>query len=279
MKPTPQRGRPPYTDPKDPTARQTNTRRTDEEERNKKESRARNKTPVRAGGGKTETLWEEIGKQKPTKGSGRKYRTQTNSITEESEPEQSRDDLHTGESLDSLRPEELEVLETSEMEEDLSAMRLRFPDFPLVKPTDYHVDNQLEAMQEQDQQSVDATWDTISWYPGYRRIARLKEKWLEKQRPPSYCKENELHGEGSGKAFLEAHRYEILDGDIEEKDDRLPLSNKPPQNPEGFDKLATQIRKEINNPAAGASANACPSILPRACETNAMAVALAFLVY
>ncbi|KAI9768170.1 MAG: hypothetical protein M1840_005000 [Geoglossum simile] len=190
-------------------------------------------TRIRADdGNKTETLWAETGEQKPTKGSKQKHGTRTDSIAEESEPEQIQEDLHMDESLDSLLPEELEALEASEMEEDLSAMRLRFPDFPPFKPTHYHshhVDDQAEATQEQDQQALDATWGTVSWYPGHRHAARLKEKWLKEQRPPSYRNENEWHGEGSGKAFLEAHGYEIRGDGIEEESDRLPLSNKTPQ--------------------------------------------------
>ncbi|KAH0563151.1 hypothetical protein GP486_002289, partial [Trichoglossum hirsutum] len=178
----------------------------------------------------TETLWSETDEQKPIKTSKRKHGT-IDTTTEESEPEQIQEDLHTDKSLDSLTSKELEALEASEMEEDLSAMRLRFPDFPPFEPTDYHSDhddNQTETTQEQDQQLLDATWGTISWYPGHRRAARLKEKWLKEQRPPSYCNENEWHEGMSGKEFFKAHGYEFRDDDFAE-DDRLPLSNKPPQ--------------------------------------------------
>ncbi|KAI9769518.1 MAG: hypothetical protein M1840_003995 [Geoglossum simile] len=190
-------------------------------------------TRVRANdGNKTETLWAETGEQKPTKGSRQKRGIRTDSIAEESGPEQIQEDIHMDESLDSLLSEELKALEASEMEEDLSAVKLRFPDFPPFKPTDYdgdHIDDQAEATQKRDQQALDATWGTISWYPGHRRVARLKEKWLKEQRPPSYSDDgNEWHGE-SGKAFFEAHGYEFQDDDIEGKSDRLPLSNKSPQ--------------------------------------------------
>ena len=161
--------------------------------------------------------------------------TPADTITEDSETAHTHDNSHIDKSMDSLSPEKLEALEASELEEDLAVMKLRFPDFPSFEPTDYNShcvdDDQAGAMssqsREQDRQALDATWNTISWYPGHRRVARLKEKWLKERRPSSYVEvdENRWHGKRDWKAFLEASGYEIRDDDIEEEG----LSNKHPQ--------------------------------------------------
>ncbi|KAI9773784.1 MAG: hypothetical protein M1840_006009 [Geoglossum simile] len=128
----------------------------------------RHVTCIRAGDDNaTETLWKELDEPKPTKRSRQSRGSRPDTMVEE------------GGSLGSIPPEELEALEASEMGQDLSAMKKRFPDFPPFNSTDYQ---SSEAMHEQDQQALDATWGNISWYPGHRHVARLKEKWLKERR-------------------------------------------------------------------------------------------------
>jgi hypothetical protein len=75
-------------------------------------------------------------------------------------------------SLELVSPEHMSGsdLEQREMAEDIARIKIVWPGMP------HGIDQEVEN-------STDYMWQSISIYPGHRRVKRLKDEWLKNQRP------------------------------------------------------------------------------------------------